>query len=134
MRIGKVAAQAGVNVQTIRFYERKGLLKPPRRSVSSYRDYPVETVEVIQFIKRNQKYGFTLKEIRTLLKVLATPSPRVLDLRESCQERIRALDEQIRYLQAIRDDLSAKLDVCECRDGRTLCSGAKPVVEALTKH
>ena len=134
MRIGKVAEQAGVNVQTIRFYERNGLLKQPKRLPSRYRDYPVETVQIIRFIKNYQQFGFTLKEIRGILKMLATPSPGGVNLRAGLQNKIRALDEQIRSLQAIRDDLSAKLESCVCRDGRSLCPAARPVAEALSKH
>jgi DNA-binding transcriptional MerR regulator len=74
MLIGEVAAQAGVNVQTIRFDERRGLLKKPRRLPSGYRDYPAEVVKVVRFIKRTQKQGFTLEEIERLLRRLATRS------------------------------------------------------------
>ncbi len=71
MRIGEVAAEAGVNVQTIRFYERRGLLKEPRRLSSGYRDYPAEVVKVVRFIKWTQNQGFTLQEIERLLRWLA---------------------------------------------------------------
>jgi MerR family transcriptional regulator, mercuric resistance operon regulatory protein len=63
MRIGEVAAQAGVNVQTIRFYERRGLLKKPRRLPSGYRDYPAEVVKLIRFIKRTQKQASRFRKL-----------------------------------------------------------------------
>ena len=63
MRIGEVARQAGVNVQTLRYYERRGLLREPARRSSGYREYPPHTVRLIRFIKRAQELGFTLAEI-----------------------------------------------------------------------
>src|SRR5947207_14642035 len=98
MRIGELAAQAGVNIQTVRFYERRGLLRQPRRLASSYRDYPAETVEVIKFIKRNQQSGFTLKEIKQLLEGLATGTPESLNPRPHIRKKIEELDNQIRGL------------------------------------
>lgn len=133
MRIGEVAAQAGVNIQTLRFYERRGLLKPPKRSASTYRDYPAETVKIVQFIKRNQQFGFTLKEIKEMLEMLATGLPGALNRQADIQNKIRALDEQIHSLQAIRDELSARLDACACRDGQSPCPGMVSVADALSK-
>src|SRR5215813_3059965 len=129
MRIGELAAEAGVNIQTIRFYERRGLLKQPRRLSSSYRDYPAETLEVIKFIKRHQQSGFTLKEIKQLLEKLATGSPEALNRRADLNRKIEELDEQIRSLQAIRDRMKAGLHECVCNDGVTPCPGAKTISE-----
>lgn len=133
MRIGEVAAQAGVNIQTLRFYERRGLLKPPRRSAGAYRDYPAETVRIVQFIKRNQQFGFTLKEIKEMLEMLATGLPGVLNRQADIQNKLRALDKQIQALQAIRDELSARLDACVCSDGQSPCPGMVSVADALSK-
>jgi DNA-binding transcriptional MerR regulator len=67
LRIGEVAGQAGVNIQTLRFYERRGLLaEPPRRS-SGYRQYPLESVSRVRFIKRARELGFTLAEVEEIL-------------------------------------------------------------------
>jgi MerR family transcriptional regulator, mercuric resistance operon regulatory protein len=72
VRIGKIAAQSEVSVQTVRFYERKGLIRQPKRLLSGYRDYPAATVGIIvEFIKGNQGAGFTLSEIRATLELLA---------------------------------------------------------------
>ena len=131
MRIGEVAAQAGVNIQTLRFYERRGLLKPPKRSASAYRDYPAETVKIVQFIKRNQQVGFTLKEIKEMLRMLSAGLPGALNRQADIQNKIRALDEKIHSLQAIRDELSARLDACVCRDGQSPCPGMLTVAEAI---
>ena len=132
MRIGEVAAQAGVNIQTLRFYERRGLLRQPRRTASSYRDYTAETVRIVQFIKRYQHFGFSLKEIKGILELLATGSPQTLNRRSDIRNKIRALDEQIQSLQKTRDELSACLEACVCSDGQSPCPGAKLVAEALS--
>ncbi len=67
MQIGEVAAQAGVKAQTIRFYERRGLLKTPARTASGYRAYPPSVVQIVRFIKQSQELGYTLAEIKQLL-------------------------------------------------------------------
>src|SRR5262249_9049879 len=134
MRIGEVAAKAGVNVQTIRFYERQGLLNQPRRRPSGYRDYPPATARIITFIKRNQKLGFSLKEICQMLRAMRVGSPGSLNRRTDIQKRIRALDEQIRALQMTRDELASSLEACVCRDGESPCPGSKSVAEALNQH
>jgi len=133
MRIGEVAAQAAVSVQALRFYERKGLIKRPRRLRSGYRDYPAETIKIIQFIKKNQSSGFTLTEIRAILKSVGTGSPAALNRSEDIRKKIHALDEQIRSLQTIRDELISCLETCQCGDGHSPCPGSMAVAEALQK-
>ncbi|MFI1920295.1 MerR family transcriptional regulator [Nocardia sp. NPDC020380] len=71
MRTGELAARAGVNAQTLRYYERRGLPARPPRSPAGYRSYPVEAVEVVRFVKRAQELGFTLEEIEELLELAA---------------------------------------------------------------
>ena len=134
MLIGELAAQAGVNIQTVRFYERRGLLKKPKRLTSRYRDYPIETVEVIKFIKANQQSGFTLKEIKQLLEKLATGSPQALNRRADVHSKVEELDNKIRSLQATRDRMLAGLNKCVCNDGETPCPSAKVISEALSKR
>ena len=131
MRIGELAARAGVNIQTIRFYERRGLLRQHRRLPSGYRDYPAGAVKIITFIKRNQKVGFSLKEIGQTLKAMSAGSPGALNRRSALQARINAIDEQIQSLRTTRDELAACLDACVCRDGATPCPGSQLVALAL---
>ena len=71
MRTAEVAATAGVNVQTLRYYERRGLLPAPERLGSGYRSYTPEAVRVVRFVKRSQQLGFTLDEIGSLLELAA---------------------------------------------------------------
>jgi MerR family transcriptional regulator, mercuric resistance operon regulatory protein len=133
MRIGEIAAQARVNVQTIRFYERRGLLKKPRRLSSGYRDYPEEVVKLVRFIKRTQKQGFTLEEIEQLLRRLATRSLTAAEVRAGFEAKIRLLDQQIRDLEKLRDELGASLENCDCRDGHSLCPGLKAIADSVVR-
>ena len=78
MRLGQLAARSAVSVQTIRYYERRGLLKKPRRLASDYGDYSPESAAIVTFIKRSQESGLTLKEIGTILRLLNPFHERVL--------------------------------------------------------
>ena len=86
MRIGELAAKAAVNIQTVRFYERKGLLKNPPRSISGYRCYGQADLEALCFIRRSQELGFSLHEISQLLplhrSIARFPSPKKQGPRE----------------------------------------------------
>ena len=80
LTIGQVARQAGVGVETVRFYERQGLLDAPPRRASGYRQYAPEMVARLQFIRRAKELGFALKEIRELLSLRVAPRPRAVIL------------------------------------------------------
>lgn len=131
MRIGQLASKASVSVQTIRYYERRGLLKKPRRLLSGYRDYSPESAEVVGFIKRSQESGFTLKEIRTLLRLLSAHSLSAAEARARVEEKVRQIDERIQSLQVMRNKLCEGLKTCECRDGRSLCPNLKSVAASM---
>jgi DNA-binding transcriptional MerR regulator len=105
MRIGEVAAQAGVNVQTIRFYERRGLLRQPQRLASGYRDYPAETVQIVRFIKHFQEHGFTLSEIEHLQQLWQERRIKLPELQRQLESKLHSLDTQIRTLQTVREKL-----------------------------
>jgi DNA-binding transcriptional MerR regulator len=77
MQTSEVAARAGVNVETLRYYERRGILMPPARSEAGYRSYDVRAVQTVRFVKRAQQLGFSLTEIRSLL-ALAAGRPAIL--------------------------------------------------------
>jgi DNA-binding transcriptional MerR regulator len=107
MRIGEVAAQAGVNVQTIRFYERRGLLRQPQRLASGYRDYPAETVQTVRFIKQFQEHGFTLSEIERLQQLVHERRIKLPELRQQLESKLHNLDSKIQSLQSVRAKLTA---------------------------
>ena len=121
MRIGELAAEAGVNVQTIRFYERRGLLREPGRLTTGYRAYSSEAVRTIRFIKQSQKLGFTLAEVRDLLRFLERRSGNPGEVRAIAEAKIRDLDQRIEFLRRTRDELSRRLRRCECGKGRHPC-------------
>lgn len=127
MRIGDVATRAGVNVETLRYYERRGILRSPKRSAAGYREYPRETVRLIRFIKRAQELGFTLDEIEDLIAMRQTPSKRRDKVRELATAKLRAIDEKIARLHAMRNALSPLLDECACAVETLTC----PILEAL---
>ena len=126
LRIGDVAERAGVNTQTLRYYERRGILSEPKRSASGYREYPTDTVRLIRFIKRAQDLGFTLTEIEELIALRqATPRQRA-KVREIAAAKMRDIDDKLARLQAMRSALYTLVEDCAC--GQAL---ACPILEAL---
>jgi len=116
LRSGQVADAAGVNPQTLRYYERRGLLAEPRRSLGGHRLYPTESVTVLRVIKAAQRLGFTLNEISDLLETGkhrhgAQPDP---GLQARARQKLAEIERKISDLQAIKESLQAALDVgCE---------------------
>ncbi len=127
LRIGEVAGKAGVNVQTLRYYERRGLLLAPQRTASGYREYPLETVRLIRFIKRAQDLGFTLKEIEELALLREAKRSKRSEARALAEAKMRDIDQKVRQLHAMRSALGTLVESCACRDGQPAC----PILEAL---
>ena len=121
MRIGQVAAQAAVNVQTVRLYERIGLLKKPERRASGYREYTDEAVMSIRFIKQAKGLGFTLNEIKSLLDMRKEGSHTISEMRAVAQTRLEAIDEKIRQLQLMRTAIDRGLKNCNCPEQFPSC-------------
>ena len=117
---GQVAQQANVHAETLRYYERRGLVSVPLRSVSNYRLYPKDTVRHVRFIKRAQDLGFSLGEIKELLSLRTSPKARSADVRAQAAAKITAIEEKIRALKAMKKTLSKLV---------TECSGRGPVAE-----
>ena len=130
MRIGELAAEAGVNLQTIRFYERRGLLREPPRLMSGYRTYSPEAVRTIRFIKRCQRLGFSLAEITELLLERERRSANAAKVRAMAEAKLRDIDEHIGELQTMRDELRRLLARCTCGVGPSIC----PALEAIDRH
>lgn len=127
LRTGEVAAKAGVNIQTLRYYERRGLLGEPERRPSGYRKYPTETVRLIRFIKRAQELGFTLAEIEELLRLRADQSSTCEAVRAAAEEKIADIAERIRSLQSMRRALGVLVASCVSEKSPRRC----PMLEAL---
>src|SRR5215472_19163127 len=115
MKVGQVAKQAGVNVQTLRYYERRGLLPHPPRAASGYRQYGPEAVERVRLIKEAQKLGFSLREAQLIQQYLDRPEGLDNAL-EFANQKIAELDEQLAALQSVRGRLAALVAECRGRD------------------
>jgi DNA-binding transcriptional MerR regulator len=112
MRTGEVAAEAGVNVQTLRYYERRGLLPEPARREPGHRDYEADAVRTVRFIKRAQELGFGLRDAQALLG-LAAGGPEACDAaRALAEEKIAELDARLADLRAMRDSLERLTATC----------------------
>ncbi len=127
LTIGRIAKRADVGIDTIRFYERRGLLPEPRRTASGYRLYPPTTITRLHFIRRAKELGFSLDEIVTLLTLQDTGGPKA-DVKAITHRKLEQVEAKIADLERMRDVLR-KLD----RD----CSGTGdvggcPIIEALS--
>jgi Cu(I)-responsive transcriptional regulator len=118
MQIGQLARQAGVPIDTVRYYERLGLLTPPQRRPSGYRNYELEDLTRLRFIRRGKALGFTLDEIRELLRLSAAQDADRSDVRALAVQRLADVEHRLRELAAIRDTL---------KDLVATCSGHGPV-------
>jgi DNA-binding transcriptional MerR regulator len=120
MKVGQLAEATGVSVQTIRFYERRGLLPAPRRLQSGYRDYPGETVSAVMRIKRMQEVGFSLREMGHFLRLIETEPHNHVERRAYAEAKIRDIDAQIERLRSMREELGRRLLTCECCNAQPL--------------
>lgn len=113
LTIGKVARQAGVGVETIRFYEREGLIEEPARRPSGYRQYGPDVVDRLRFIRRAKELGFTLKEIKELLDLRLDPSVTCGDVKKRAQEKIADIEGRIATLKGMKQALTQLARACE---------------------
>lgn len=127
LTIGKVAKRADVGIETVRFYEREGLLESPRRLPSGYRQYSEDTVAVLCFIKRAKELGFTLKEIKALLALRLDQSGKRADIKKQALLKMADISARIQDLQRIHQSLSKLTASC---DGRGSLKGC-PILQAL---
>lgn len=127
MRSSQVAFEAGVNVQTLRYYERRGLLQEPERTPSGYRSYNTEAVRTVRFVKRAQQLGFSLEEVAALLD-LAAGEPDSCDAASAlATEKLDQLEDKITGLTAMRDSLRQLVATCDRSPRERLC----PLLEAI---
>lgn len=117
MQIGEIAEATGLSRDTLRFYEKRGLLRA-RRSANGYRDYPVEAVDLLRYIRLAQALGFTLAEIEADLPLLAQPGAEVTapQLRAALERKLADIDQRINGLQMLRGELTRRLgeDMLAC--------------------
>lgn len=112
IRIGELARRAEVNLQTIRYYERRGLLPEPPRTAGNYRVYSPDDVLRVRFIRRAQELGFSLDEIGELLSLRLDANSRCGDVRTRAAAKLRDLDDRIDSLQSMRAALASLVAEC----------------------
>lgn len=121
MQIGELAAQAGVSVQTLRYYERRGLVWAARKPGSRYRQYGTDTVRTIRFIRRAQALGFTLDEIHALLGLWAESSKSCSAAERQASAKLGSIEAKIGDLVAMRDALTQYVAACRSRKSLHEC-------------
>jgi DNA-binding transcriptional MerR regulator len=113
VRTSEVAAQAHVNTQTLRYYERRGLLPAPERTRSGYRTYTADAVRVVRFVKRAQQLGFTLDDIEDLLQLVEGGPDSCDEAGTMARTRVADLQLRIAELAGMRDALARLIDTCD---------------------
>jgi len=127
LTIGQLAQRSGIGIETVRFYERKGLVEEPPRTDSGYRQYPEDVVARIRFIRRAKELGFKLKEISELLSLRVDPDTKCADVKKQTELKIADVEEKIRVLQGIMTALKKLAASCVGTGPTSEC----PILEAL---
>jgi len=127
LTIGRLAKEAGLGIETVRFYERQGLIEPPPRTDSNYRMYPEEEITRLKFIKRAKNLGFTLNEIKDLLALRHDPQATKADVKNRTLVKIEDVTGKIRDLTRIKEALEHLYNACDGHGSLAEC----PILEAL---
>jgi len=127
MTIGQVAKLAGTGIETIRFYEREGLIDEPPRRESGYRQYTLDVVTRLAFIKRAQELGFSLKEISELLALKLHPEASCAEVKQRAEAKVTDIETKIRDLQRMKKALMGLIGSCVSSQPVTEC----PILEAF---
>jgi MerR family mercuric resistance operon transcriptional regulator len=130
LTIGQLARTARVNVETIRYYERRGLIPEAPRRESGYRQYSEDGVSRIQFIKRAKELGFSLKEISELLSLQVDPDTTCGDVKSRAEAKIAEVEGKMRALQRIKKGLTKLVALCRGSGPTSKC----PIMEALNSE
>lgn len=129
LTIGKLAKETGTNIETIRYYERRGLIPEPPRRESGYREFSHKYVERILFIKRAQTLGFTLKEVLELL-TMADGVADCKDIKKFAEDKINDIENRIRDFKKIKKVLHDLVKRCPDKGKVSDC----PIIESLTQN
>ena len=127
LTIGHLAREAGVNLETVRYYERQGLLAKPPRSASDYRLFPSDAARRLRFIRRAQELGFSLKEIRELLSLRVSRRTTSADIRTRAEAKIVDIEAKIKSLESMKKTLRKLTRVCDGGSPVAQC----PILESL---
>ena len=128
MTIGRLAKQAGVNIDTIRYYERNGLIPPPSRRASGYREYSSADVSRLRFILRAKDLGFTLAEIGELMSLSADHD--VSGVKQRTENHLQQIEDKIKDLQRMQRGLKTLIDACPGHGDLENC----PIIAALSEE
>ncbi len=124
---GRLAKRTGVGIETIRYYERMGLLPAPARSGSGYRRFPADAVDRLRFIRQAKGLGFSLQEIQDLLSLRIDPEASCAEVRRRAEAKIGEIRKRVRGLQRMSAALERLAEACEGRGPTFAC----PILEAL---
>ena len=129
MKIGALAKQANVNIDTVRYYERQGLLPAPQRLMSGYRQYETGDVARLHFVRRAKALGFTLIEIRELLTLSSHREDDMAGMKAAAIEKLADVEDKLTELTRIRDGLKALVASCPGHGTLEQC----PILNALAE-
>lgn len=127
LTIGKLAEKSNVGVETIRFYERRGILKQPKKA-GAFRHYPFDYIARVQFVKRAQELGFTLNETKELLKLRIKDQARCSDVLTRAEEKIKEIDQKIHDLKRMKRSL---MELANCCEDKTIPLSDCPILECF---
>ena len=127
MQIGHLATQAGVAIDTVRYYERQGLLPPPERRASGYRQYRQPDIARLRFIRRAKELGFSLQDIRDLLRLSGDADADRGEVRALAQQRLTDIERKLRELEAMRTTLAHLVGQCSGQGSLEGC----PIIDTL---
>lgn len=127
MTIGQLAKRAEVGVETVRFYERQGLLEEPTRRASGYRQYDESVVNRLRFIRSAKELGFTLNEIKDLLSIRLDPATTCADVKQRAENKIENIEQKIRTLQRMKRALVKVTKSCSGKGPTSDC----PILDSI---
>ncbi len=130
LTIGRLATEAGVNLETVRYYERQGLMPKPPRTASGYRLYSADAVRRLRFIKRAQELGFSLREVRELLLLRVSRTAKANAVRVRAESKIADIEAKIRTLESMKKSLRKLAQSCNGCAPISKC----PILESLDKE
>ena len=133
LKIGELAKEVGVNIQTVRYYEKRGLLLPTVRMESGYRLYDDKAKKRLEFIRYSKKLGFTLKETEELLKLRASTTSKCADIKKRAEDKISEIDGKLEGLQSMRKVLKEMVDTCKTGQPTEKCPILKTIESSVSE-
>ena len=130
LTIGQVAKKTGTGIETIRFYERKGLIDEPPRKQSGYRQYDTSVVDRLLFIQQAKMLGFTLAEIQELLSLKVSPDTTSREIKKIAEVKLADIETRVKMLRRMQRTLKKLVEKCPGHGPVDHC----PILEALTKR